>query len=60
MHADTAATTELQTLNLPKELLTEVKRNGARAQTDFGVEGMTKPSLLDRFVEKLLGGKRGR
>ncbi|HVW70603.1 MAG TPA: hypothetical protein VHB68_16610 [Steroidobacteraceae bacterium] len=60
MHADTAATTELPTLNLPQDLLTEVKRGGPRSKTDFGVEGMTKPSLLGRLVEKLLGGKSGR
>lgn len=60
MHADTAATTELQTLNLPSDLLSEIKRGGAKSKNDFGVEGMTKPSLLDRFVEKLLGGKKAR
>lgn len=57
MHADSAVTTELPKLNLPQELLTEVKRGG-RSKTDFGVEAM-KPSLFDRFVEKLLG-KSGR
>ncbi len=60
MHADSAATTEIPTLNLPQELLTEVKRGGARSKTDFGVEGLTKPSLLERFMEKLLGGKSKR
>jgi len=57
MHADSAVTTELPKLNLPQELLTEVKRGG-RSKTDFGVEAM-KPSLFDRLVEKLLG-KSGR
>ena len=56
MH-DTAVTTELPKLNLPPELLTEVKRG--KAKTDYGIEGM-KPSLFGRFVEKLLGGKSGR
>jgi hypothetical protein len=53
MHADSAVTTELPKLNLPQDLLTEVKRGG-RSKADFGVEAM-KPSLLDRFLEKLLG-----
>jgi len=57
MHADSAVTTELPKLNLPQELLTEVKRGG-KSKTDFGVEAM-KPSLFDRLVEKLLG-KSGR
>jgi hypothetical protein len=57
MHADSAVTTELPKLNLPQELLTEVKRGG-KSKTDYGVEAM-KPSLFDRFVEKLLG-KNGR
>jgi hypothetical protein len=58
MH-DTAVTTELPKLNLPPELLTEVKRGG-KSKTDYGIEGM-KPSLFGRFVEKLLGGgKSGR
>lgn len=57
MHADSAVTTELPKLNLPQDLLTEVKRGG-KSKTDFGVEAM-KPSLLDRFLEKLLG-KGGR
>jgi hypothetical protein len=53
MYSDTAATTELPKLNLPQDLLTEVKRGG-KSKTDFGVEAM-KPSLMDRFLEKLLG-----
>jgi hypothetical protein len=53
MHADSAVTTELPKLNLPQDLLTEVKR-GSKSKADFGVEAM-KPSLFDRFVEKLLG-----
>ncbi len=57
MH-DTAITTELPKLNLPPELLTEVKRGG-KSKTDYGIEGM-KPSLFGRFVEKLLGGGKGR
>jgi hypothetical protein len=57
MHADSAVTTELPKLNLPQDLITEVKRGG-KSKTDFGVEAM-KPSLLDRFLEKLLG-KGGR
>jgi hypothetical protein len=57
MHADSAVTTELPKLNLPQDLLTEVKRGG-KSKADFGVEAM-KPSLFDRLVEKLLG-KGGR
>ncbi len=56
MNFDTAATTELPQLNLPQELLTEVNRGG-KSTADFGVEAM-KPSLFDRFVEKLLGKGR--
>jgi hypothetical protein len=53
MHADSAVTTELPKLNLPQDLLTEVKRGG-KSKADFGIEAM-KPSLFDRFLEKLLG-----
>jgi hypothetical protein len=53
MHADSAVTTELPKLNLPQDLVTEVKRGG-KSKADFGVEAM-KPSLFDRFFEKLLG-----
>ena len=53
MHADSAVTTELPKLNLPQDLVTEVKRGG-KSKINFGVEAM-KPSLFDRFVEKLLG-----
>jgi hypothetical protein len=56
MNFDTAVTTELPKLNLPQDLLTEVKRGG-KSKADFGVEAM-KPSLFDRFVEKLLGKSR--
>jgi hypothetical protein len=58
MQADTAATTEVPQLNLPQDLLTEVKRGGPKSKTDYGIEGL-KPSLFGRFVEKLLG-KNGR
>jgi hypothetical protein len=57
MFSDSAVTTELPKLNIPQDLLTEVKRGG-KSKADFGVEAM-KPSLLDRFLEKLLG-KGGR
>ena len=53
MHADSAVTTELPKLNLPQELLTEVKQGG-KSKTDFGIESL-KPSLFGRLVEKLLG-----
>lgn len=59
MHIDSAVTNELPKLNLPQDLLTEVKRGGPKAKTDFGVEGLNKPSLFGRLVEKLLG-KGGR
>jgi len=58
MHADSAAvTTEVPQLNLPAELLTELKRGG-KSKTDFGVAGMAKPSLMDRLLAKLLGDRR--
>ena len=53
MQVDTAATTELPKLNLPPELLTEVKRGG-KSKVSYHLEAM-KPSLFDRFVQKLLG-----
>jgi hypothetical protein len=55
MQADTAVTAELPKLNIPQDLLTEVKRGGPKSKTDFGVEGLNKPSLFGRFMEKLLG-----
>jgi hypothetical protein len=55
MQADTAVTAELPKLNLPQDLVTEVKRGGPKTKTDFGVDGMNKPSLFGRFMEKLLG-----
>jgi hypothetical protein len=57
MQVDTAATTELPKLNLPPELVTEVKRGG-KSKVNYQLESL-KPSLFDRFVEKLLG-KNGR
>lgn len=55
MQADTAVTAELPKLNIPQDLLTEVKRGGPKSKTDFGVYGLNKPSLFGRFMEKLLG-----
>jgi len=55
MPVDTAATSELPKLNLPPDLLTEVKRGG-KSKVNYHLESM-KPSLFDRFVEKLLGKK---
>ena len=57
MQADTAMTTELPKLNIPQDLLTEVKRGGPKSKTGFNVDGLNKPSLFGRFVEKLLGKK---
>lgn len=53
MQFDNAATTELPKLNLPPELLTEVKRGG-QSKVNYHLESM-KPTLFGRFVEKLLG-----
>ncbi len=55
MQADTAVTAELPQLNIPQDLLTEVKRGGPKKRTDFGVDSLNRPSLLGRFMEKLLG-----
>jgi hypothetical protein len=57
MHLDNAVTAELPKLNLPPDLITEVKRGGPKAKTDFGVYGLNKPSLFARLVEKLVGKK---
>jgi len=53
MHAEHAMA-ESSKLNLPQDLVTEVKRHGAVRKTDFRVEGW-KPSLFGRLVEKLTG-----
>ena len=58
MHAD-HATVEVPKLNLPQDLLTEVSRNRITHKTDFRVEGMKKPSLLGRLIEKLVGKHSG-
>jgi hypothetical protein len=57
MHADPAVTAELPKLNIPPDLITEVKRGAPKARTDFGVYGLNKPSLFGRLVEKLVGKK---
>jgi len=54
MQADTAVTQELPKLNIPHDLLTEVKR-GVPKSHSFGVDGLSKPSLFGRLVEKLIG-----
>lgn len=45
-------------LQLPADLVSELKRRGAPPRTDMRVEGW-KPSLLGRLVE-LLGRRRRR
>lgn len=45
-------------LQLPADLLSELKRRGAAPRTDMHVEGW-KPSFLGRILE-LLSGKRAR
>jgi hypothetical protein len=57
MQADTAVTQELPKLNIPHDLLTEVKRGGPKSKTGFNIDGLNKPSLFGRFVEKLMGKK---
>ena len=54
MHAD-SVTTEVPTLQLPHDLVTEVSKraSSAKAKNDFRVEGW-KPSLFGRLVEKLV------
>lgn len=59
MHAE-HATVEVPKLNLPQDLLAEVSRRGAANKPDFRVEGMKKPSLFGRFLEKLVGKSGGR
>jgi len=55
MHANHAL--EEPRLQLPADLLSELKRRGAAPRTDMHVEGW-KPSFLGRLVE-LFTGKRG-
>ena len=57
MQVDSAATTELPKLNIPTELLTEVRRGG-KSRVNYELDSM-KHSFFSRFVEKLLG-KNGR
>ncbi len=54
MHAE-HATVEVPKLNLPQDLLTEVSRSRVSRQTDYQIEGMKKPSLFGRLLEKLVG-----
>jgi hypothetical protein len=53
MHAEHTA--EVPKLNLPQDLLSEVNLRGKAQKTDFRIEGMKKPSLFGRLVEKLVG-----
>lgn len=46
---------ETATVEVPKELLQEMQRRGARRH-DFTVEGW-KPSFFDRIIEKLTGSR---
>jgi len=55
MQVDTSTTSELPKLNIPPDLLTEVRRGG-KSKVNYHLESL-KPSLFDRFVEKLLGKK---
>ncbi len=43
-------------LDLPKDLLVAAQSHGAPRRHDFSVEGW-KPSLFERFIEKLTGRK---
>ncbi len=45
-------------LQLPADLLSELKRHGASPRTDMQVEGW-KPSLLGRLVELFTGRSGG-
>ena len=54
MHPDASAA-ETATVEVPKELLQEMQRRGARRH-DFTVEGW-KPSFFDRIIEKLTGNR---
>jgi hypothetical protein len=53
MQVDSAATTELPKLNIPTELLTEVKRGG-KSRVNYELDSM-KHSFFSRLVEKLFG-----
>jgi hypothetical protein len=55
MKPDRAAA-DTQKFELPQDLLSELQRRGGPHRHDFAVEGW-KPSLFDRFVEKLTGRK---
>ncbi|MGH8217708.1 MAG: hypothetical protein ACREUT_03935 [Steroidobacteraceae bacterium] len=45
-------------LQLPADLLSELKRRGAMPRTDMHVEGW-KPTLLGRLVDLLTGRRHG-
>ena len=51
MQVDSAATTELPKLNIPTDLLTEVKRGG-KSKVNYELDSM-KHSIFSRLVEKL-------
>ena len=53
MQVDSAATTELPKLNIPTELLTEVRRGG-KSRVNYELDSM-KHSFFSRLVEKLFG-----
>ena len=56
MQLDTAATTELPKLNIPTDLLTEVKRGG-KSKVNYELDSL-KHSFFSRFVEKLFSKGR--
>ena len=56
MQFDSAATTELPKLNIPTDLLTEVKRGG-KSKVNYELDSL-KHSFFSRFVEKLFSKGR--
>ena len=54
MHPE-ISTAETATVEVPKDLLQEMQRHGARRH-DFTVEGW-KPSFFGRLMEKLTGAQ---
>ena len=56
MQVDSAATNELPKLNIPTDLLTEVKRGG-KSKVNYELDSL-KHSFFSRFVEKLFSKGR--
>ena len=56
MHAEPALA-DTQKLQVPTELMSALSSGAHRPKIDYGIEAL-KPSLIGRFMEKLLGPRK--